>query len=326
MPDEPQTPNVDNPPASPNSATDAPSSTLEDRLGSERQNILNRLQGNEPTPQATPPAQPPEQPPAQPPEPGQPAETPEQPETDWTDALASQFGIQKSELEGFSNEEAARSAISQRIRQLADMHRESVERPTPTSQPAQPPAQPAEQPKLPSVDLKALGLEEDDAAAKAIKALEQQFSSALENQQKQFAERFSSFEQQRQEMARAQTQAEFDSVVDSWNSPKYGKTGQRSFAQRVAYQELQNMANQLVYAADATQAPIPSPGERASTSRVLLDGTDATVRQQQEQQQQQVLNSRQPAPQAVQGGIENLKMTESWVDNEELMRAVRGLE
>jgi len=221
--------------------------------------------------QAAPDAQ------AQAPNTGGEVQTPAVPDvTSQLATLATETGFTPEDLAGFTSVDAARAAIADYYRQQAasqfvadDTDATGAEPPIaePTAKKA-PVAVPVSQ-----LDLKALGLEDDEPAAKAIRALESSLA-ASQLEVKAVAEvikEIQAAETAREKFARQQRENEAEQIVDGFQSVTYGVAGKRTAFQKQALQRLYNVANGIAIMAFNQGRPIPPAKERLELARKLDD-------------------------------------------------------
>lgn len=211
--------------------------------------------------------------------------------------LSQQFGIN---LDGFTDVASAKAALRMLTEQSAAAGMDELQSyAQPQYNPAYPmqngtftytpPAQGqqyAVQPQVPTpaptaqvktIDLKALGLEEDDPAAKAIRSLESMLGQASQSVQA-IEQRVTAYEQQQQDAARAQRNAEANAYLDSLQSPQFGVGRNQTWAQQQARQALFQESNAIL-AGDARLgrpiSPIPQRLARTLLLRELQAGGPA---------------------------------------------------
>lgn len=209
-----------------------------------------------------------------------------------------QFGFSPEELQGFESVEDLRTAIREEFRQRGQQARPPADDP---QQGASPPnRQTQDVSASQQTDLASLELDEDDAAAKAIRALEQR----IVQQGKEFQEWRDQQEQTAREQAIDQVMAEATAVIDGFKSDRYGVGRQRNFAQRRNAERLWETFKD-VYRTSRAQGKQTSVQDCMEIARLLDEGPPKP-----EKSAEPVLRkSGQPAQH---GEQKVLSMTDSW--------------
>jgi hypothetical protein len=212
------------------------------------------------------------------------------------DALATQYGFDPATLAGISDPAAAQAAIRFAVEQAANLGLSGLPAPQLGQNPYQsagqfqqqapyqpqyaPPVQQQQAPAAPAVvaiDLKALGLEEDDPAAKAIRVLENQIADGGTTA-KQVAARLDQIEAQTRAQNVARVQAEAAQIVDTFASPKYGVGTHRTASQKLAVDRLYDLADAIAIGNYNNNRPIPPLGARLAQAKLIDDmGPSAMV-------------------------------------------------
>lgn len=252
-------------------------------------------------------------------------ETPANPRQD-IDAIATELGIPAAQLSGFNTAEEARKAVGFWLTQSANAGLTGGAPPV-QHQPTPPQQQvPLPQPVAPQpVNLTELGLNENDPAAKALRALE----SRLNEQAKQSEEVLSRFRQQEEAQAAAERAAvsrKFDEAIAKFGDNRYGNpvTGNQTPGQKFQQNHLLGLAVGILQGERIAGRPDPSLDVLFARARVLHDLEYASTPQ-----------PTAPVPQAPQalptsgGNVplqqkQGLSMTDKWSEDP-VLRAQLGI-
>jgi hypothetical protein len=253
------------------------------------------------------------------------------------DQLASDYGFDPGSLAGFTDPASAREAVRVWVDQTA---RGGLSTGYAPPQPPQYPGYPQTAPgtaapvqvgpnyastAAPSFDLKALGLEADDPAGKAIMVLESRLAKSEQIAQ-QVATQLNQFQEAGREQAKQALKQEAQTVVSSFQSPKYGTSTNRSASQEMAVQRLYDLADAIAvgaYNRGGYQA-VPPLRVRLAQARLLDDqqfGGPGMVQPAATPAppQTSALPSFSPPPA---GAGPQMKITDRWSDNPELLALV----
>jgi hypothetical protein len=126
----------------------------------------------------------------------------------------------------------------------------------------------ASAPKVDALDIKALGLDDDEPAAKAIRALEKNMQS-LYQEVTSTRDEFSNLTKRQQEQQKAALEAEAESSIDSYKSPVYGVSKSRNVAQMQAAQQLKNLVNAITIQ-DFTSGSMRPLAKRFELARQIM--------------------------------------------------------
>lgn len=231
------------------------------------------------------------------------------------DSLAAQYGYDPATFAGCKDVDSARTAIKLAVETTAARTyggNSNSQESAPINQPANRFSKPTAQsePTIESfqpIDYKALGLEDDDAATKAIRAQEKQLQATharVAAMEARYAEQQEAQQNQQVQVVRQQA----DEIISGFASPRYG-TGQH----RTGVQEMQ--ANKLIEMAAVIRRnsggtlPLRACLNQA---RLLDEGTTTAM--------QTVLPAKKPASSelsqggapALSEGIPKMKMTDVW--------------
>ncbi len=236
-------------------------------------------------------------------------------------AVGEQYGYATEALGGFETPEAAEAAIKFRAEQLARVGLSGE-----TAQPfvdSTPPPQQAGTPDTTSVaetiDLKALGLEDDDPAGQAIRALEAKVN-ATAGQSQQIVQAIQAQQAQARQQQQSQLQQEADVVVSGFQSPEFGTTGNRTAAQDWNVQRLYDLSDAIAIGAHRQGQVIPPLQQRLNQAKLLFGGNPATPKTTEQKKVDALPINRQSTREEVPG----MKMTTKWSENPELLAAIRG--
>lgn len=236
--------------------------------------------------------------------------------------LATEFGFDPAQFAGFPDANAARAAVRLFAEQTAQQGMAAYGQSLAPA-PQQPAVIPS--PVMPvagdvkALDLKALGLEDDEPAAKAIRALEAQFAER-NKQIGDIAQRFETMERTSAQTRQQQLHAEAATVVDGFKDARFGAGAQRTAAQKLSVGKLYDLADAIAIGAVQSGQHIPTLSARLARARLLLD-VDA------------IASAAPPAPAAAatalpQSGpaappaVTKMQMTDKWSQNPELMARV----
>lgn len=170
------------------------------------------------------------------------------------------------------------------------------------------------------IDLKAIGLDEGDPAAKAIRAVEAQLGQSLQATQA-VAAQVAAFQQQAQDRARAERNAQADSIIDGWKSPQFGVAGYRTWAQQAAVDELLRRANGVMVGDVRNGRRMPTIPQMLARARMSFESPAAP----QQTQNGQTVNApalRQASP--TPAPAQPLGLHQSW-SSDPKMRAAHGI-
>lgn len=237
------------------------------------------------------------------------------------DSMAVEYGYSPTTFAGFKDVDSARAALKVAIETAASQRYGGQNMTAPTANlPADRFSKPAAQSEPTSqslasykpIDYKALGLDEDDAASKALKQQEQYLQQLATRQ----AAMESRYEEQSQLSAAREEQmilAQAEEVISGFASPKYGTMQHRTNIQQSNFNHLlenaaiirENSGHTLPLKACLNQARALDEGTIAAMQTVLPAKKTADS-----------VLSQGGAP-ALSQGVAKMKMTDVWSDNPE---------
>lgn len=204
---------------------------------------------------------------------------PVDPRTEIND-LATSFGYSPESFSHFPDAATARAAIRWQAQQFmhagagADPHDQKPQQPA--YQPQYPGVQAPIAPLAPAapaagiVDLKALGLEEDEPAAKAIRKLEEKIAAGGAPTAALIA-RLDAIESATKQENTTRRRAEADAIIDGFASPTYGVGARRTAYQQFAIKQLYDVADAIYLGAVNSGRPAPSLQQRLLLAREVHD-------------------------------------------------------
>jgi hypothetical protein len=239
------------------------------------------------------------------------------------DDLAHSFGYDPTNFSGFKDMETARAAVKLAVESNisrvaapavnlpADRFSKSAAQSEPTTQSVA---------AYQAIDYKALGLDDDDAAAKALRLQEKQLqanNARLEAMEAKLAKE-QAFAAQREEHA---LRSQVNEIVSGYASPRYGTDAHRTRVQEMQVEKLiemagvirQNSGHTLSLKACLNQARLLDEGTVNAANAVVPEKKPANS-----------VLSQGGAP-ALGTGVQKMTMGEQWSQNPEL-RAKFGLE
>lgn len=244
--------------------------------------------------------------------------------------LATQFGYSPEQFATFPDVASARAALRFNAEAMA---RSGLSSPLPApgnhypqyqqqQQPTYAPATPAPKlaPAAAALDLAAIGLDESDPAAKAIRALEARLTGKPDTTAALEA-RIVQMEQAGHEAHRQRLQAEAASVVDGFQSPAFGAGATRTVAQQLAVGQLYDLADAIAVGAFNSGRPIPSLAVRLNHARLVME-QDGSPSSAPAAAALPPLRQATPAPAPA---PTHFDANERWADNPDIRRAVAGI-
>ena len=238
-------------------------------------------------------------------------------------SVGEQYGYATEALGGFETPESAEAAIKFRAEQLARVGL--------SGEMAQPFADSAPQPQQTgtpdvtsvgdSIDLKALGLEDDDPAAQAIRALEAKVNVTV-GQSQQIAQAVQEQQAQARQQQHSQLFQQADAVVSEFQSSEFGTTGNRTAAQEWNVQRLYDLADAIAIGAHRQGQPLPPLRQRLNQAKLLFGGNSSTT--QANTSDENKIDALPINKQSNREEVPGMKMTTKWSDNPELLAAIRG--
>ncbi len=243
-------------------------------------------------------------------------------------ALSAEFGV---DLSTFPDAASARAALRWQAEQAANAGLDAVMQFRQPAQVGGPVSQAPDQPPLGAappvaptaaqpVDLAALGLDEAEPAAKAIRALEQQLANGGTTAAA-LAARLDAMEAQTRAAAHRDLQTQAASYVDSLQSPRYGTSKSRTAAQRTAAAQLFDVADAILYGDVQHGRPVPTVQNRLARAHLILESGQAPSAP--------AVTAPAPLPQTASpaasppgGGVEGVRMNERWADNPRMLAAL----
>lgn len=246
------------------------------------------------------------------------------------DALATRLGFEPADLANYQDVASAQAAIRSHLDQVARSGLSNQAQPAPQQQ-----APPQQQQQLPpqqqqpapvqGLDLASLGLSEDDPAAKAIRAIESQVTTA-QSQVQQVAQVLQQVQNDSSSRNHQRLVGQAEDVIAGFKSPEYGIAGHRTASQEWNTQRLFDLTDALAHGANNAGRAIPSLSAR------LNQAMEIDLRQ----QSPAIGGQPVPAPPAAgapvnvmsehsfvtNGNVEPMGMTDSWSSNPELMRLI----
>lgn len=130
------------------------------------------------------------------------------------------------------------------------------------------------------LDIKAFGLDEDEPAAKAIRALEKQIESRISPVVEKVTQTESQFTQYQEAQAarqQAALQGEANKVVDSWASTEFGTSKVRNVFQQTALQQVYAGADAIATAEYYSGRPISPIGNRLALAKLHYEASKQGV-------------------------------------------------
>lgn len=243
--------------------------------------------------------------------------------------LAKSVGLPEDSLSTFKDAETARKALKEYLETERETGaRYTPERITPET-PVQrrdtAPAKPAstDTPPIDSLDLAALGLDDDEPAAKALRAMEQRLTAMAEK----YGQLESHVQAQTSQASEAEAAAmvgEAYRVIDSWASPHYGTSQARTMFQEAALNKLAEVAGDLARADRARGRAVSPIGVRLNRARFILEG-GASPGPSASQNGRAALSESQSASSSAQDGdFENIGLTGRWSAHPKFRQALAG--
>jgi hypothetical protein len=242
------------------------------------------------------------------------------------DALATEHGFQPADFANYQDVNSARAALTAHVDDLARKGLSGVAQPTQEVPQQQAPQQKQAPPAQSSLDLASLGLDENDPAAKAIRAIEQQLTTS-QQQVAQVAQVLQKVQSDTSSRSHQQLVGQAESVVASFESPEYGVVGNRTASQEWNTQRLFDLADAIAVGAHNDNRPIPPLQARLNQARLI----DAQAKQPAIGGQPiQPPASQTPPPHvplqqhgfSTQGEVQPMGMADKWSSNPELMRLI----
>lgn len=236
--------------------------------------------------------------------------------------FAESVGLDPGILALHPNVDSARAAAIQHFENMAragydTSHFQQPQQPQPGQ--AYAPYAPAPQPAAPQpqqgastqLDLKALGVAEDDPAAQAIRMLEQRLEQYGQTTQ-QIQQQMQAAQQAQERAAQSRLLAEADSVVDSFQSERYGVSNNRTIGQRAALHQLYDIADAIGRYAHHNRQPVPPVAQRLEAARLIIERQASPAAA---APAVPVLNA--TATSNVAPSLNGPRLNERWVDNPE---------
>lgn len=249
------------------------------------------------------------------------------------DALAVQFGYEPSQLAAFGDVESAKAAIRMAAESTATEGFKGPGVIAPVSpapvaaappvyyQQPTPPSAATAPVRAPAIDLKALGLEDDEPAAKAFRVLEGRVSAA----EQASAEAKAQWEAQQKaqiQQNREALRAQAGQVVDSFADPKYGTSKARTSAQAYNLSRLYDLADAILIGAVNRGQPSPPLQVRLNQAR-LIDEAPAIAAPGAAAPVPATLGALPNAAPPVLDPAPKMSMTDKWSANPQLMAQLR---
>lgn len=183
-------------------------------------------------------------------------------------ALAAQYGYDPADFAGVPDVATAQATINFLINQSANAGylygQQQYQQPAPQPQPAYTPnyqqaqvPQPPQDQGVQPLDLKALGLNDEDPASKAIRGLEK-LIGGLYTQTQSLVKEQETARQRQAVQAQQETARQIDAAIDELASPLYGTSKTRTIVQRVNLDRLNTIAANIVNGEIAAGRKMPT--------------------------------------------------------------------